>query len=226
MDNPVICIDGPSGAGKGTAAVIVAQRLGFHLLDSGALYRVSAIAAERSGISLDDQEAVAEIAAKMNIVFEVAKVGEPVKVILDGNDITSEVRREQTGKNASKVAKYQIVRDALLDCQKAFATQEGLVADGRDMGTVVFPDSPVKVFLTASAQERAERRYKQLKNKGISVSLAAVLRDIEARDEQDTNRSSAPLRPADDALVLDSTGLTIEQVVDKIVDHYHSQMNL
>ncbi len=224
MDNKVVCIDGPSGAGKGTVAVLVAQRLGFQLLDSGALYRVTAIAARRAGIELSDEIEVAKIAASMSLEFKVSAPGEPVRVMLADEDISYEVRQEQTGADASIVAKYQRVRDALLSYQQAFATEDGLVADGRDMGTVVFPTSAVKIFLTASAEERAKRRYKQLKNKGNDVSLAAVLRDIEARDEQDTNRVSAPLRAADDAFRLDSTDLTIDEVVDAIVNHYHSNI--
>jgi len=223
MNNaPVICIDGPSGAGKGTASVMVAQALGFKLLDSGALYRVTGIAADRAGVDLTDEMAVAKVAEGMSLDFVVDVPGEPVRVLLDGNDITSDVRTERTGLLASSVAKLQPVRDALFECQRQFAKSPGLVADGRDMGTVVFPESPFKVFLTASAEERAQRRYKQLKNKGNGVSLAAVLRDIEARDEQDMNRASAPLRPADDALIIDSTSLSIDEVVEQIVAHYTS----
>jgi len=224
MNNaPVICIDGPSGAGKGTASVMVAQALGFKLLDSGALYRVTGIAADRADVDLEDAAAVAQVAEGMSLDFVVDVPGEPVRVLLDGNDITADVRTERTGLLASKVAKLQPVRDALFECQRQFAQAPGLVADGRDMGTVVFPESIFKVFLTASAEERAQRRYKQLKNKGNDVSLAAVLRDIEARDEQDINRASAPLRPADDALIIDSTSLSIDEVVAQIVAYYHSK---
>ncbi len=215
---PVVCIDGPSGAGKGTAAVMVAKALGYNLLDSGALYRVVAIAAEKRGVNPTDEEGVAVIAQTMRLDFEVSSADEPVQVLLDGDNITDEVRLESTGAKASVVAPLTTVRAALLEYQRHFVKAPGLVADGRDMGTVVFPESPYKIFLTASAEERAERRHKQLKNKGVSVSLAAVLEDIRIRDERDMNRATAPLTAAADALTIDSTSLSIEDVVEQIIE--------
>ncbi|RMA81201.1 (d)CMP kinase [Umboniibacter marinipuniceus] len=220
---PVVCIDGPSGAGKGTAAVMVAQALGYHLLDSGALYRVVAIAAEKRGVSPTDEAAVADIANTMRLDFAVGGADEPVQVLLEGENITHEVRLESTGAKASVVAPLKAVRAALLDYQRHFVKAPGLVADGRDMGTVVFPESPYKIFLTASAEERADRRFKQLKNKGVNVSLAAVLEDIRIRDDRDMNRATAPLKAADDALTIDSTSLSIKEVVDSIVAFVRSR---
>ena len=222
-DFPVVCIDGPSGAGKGTAAVMVAQALGYHLLDSGALYRVVAIAAEKRGVSPTDEAAVAAIAQSMRLDFAVSSAEEPVQVLLEGENITDEVRLESTGAKASVVAPLKAVRAALLDYQRHFVKSPGLVADGRDMGTVVFPESPYKIFLTASAEERADRRYKQLKNKGVNVSLAAVLEDIRIRDDRDMNRATAPLKAAADALTIDSTSLSIKEVVDSIIEFVRSR---
>ncbi|MEQ3696914.1 MAG: (d)CMP kinase [Pseudomonadales bacterium] len=222
-DFPVVCIDGPSGAGKGTAAVMVAQALGYHLLDSGALYRVVAIAAEKRGVSPTDEAAVAAIAQTMRLDFAVSSAEEPVQVLLEGENITDEVRLESTGAKASVVAPLKSVRAALLDYQRHFVKSPGLVADGRDMGTVVFPESPYKIFLTASAEERADRRYKQLKNKGVNVSLAAVLEDIRIRDDRDMNRATAPLKAAADALTIDSTSLSIKEVVDSIIEFVRSR---
>ena len=222
-DFPVVCIDGPSGAGKGTAAVMVAQALGYHLLDSGALYRVVAIAAEKRGVSPTDEAAVAAIAQSMRLDFAVSSAEEPVQVLLEGENITDEVRLESTGAKASVVAPLKAVRAALLDYQRHFVKSPGLVADGRDMGTVVFPESPYKIFLTASAEERADRRYKQLKNKGVNVSLAAVLEDIRIRDDRDMNRATAPLKASADALTIDSTSLSIKEVVDSIIEFVRSR---
>lgn len=215
----VICIDGPSGAGKGTVASLLAERLGYPLLDSGALYRVTAVAALDAGVDLASEDEVAAIAKQMNISFKAASANEPVSVLLNGQDITARVRLEDTGAQASIVAKHPAVRSALLEVQRSFAVTPGLVADGRDMGTVVFPEAKFKVFLTASSEERAKRRVNQLKNQGVNVSLAAVLRDIEARDERDTNRAVSPLKPADDALLLDSTDLSIEEVLNRIISY-------
>ncbi|WP_298635371.1 (d)CMP kinase [uncultured Umboniibacter sp.] len=223
VDFPVVCIDGPSGAGKGTAAVMVAQALGYHLLDSGALYRVVAIAAEKRGVSPTDEAAVAAIAQTMRLDFAVSSAEEPVQVLLEGENITDEVRLESTGAKASVVAPLKAVRAALLDYQRHFVKSPGLVADGRDMGTVVFPESHYKIFLTASAEERADRRYKQLKNKGVNVSLAAVLEDIRIRDDRDMNRATAPLKAAADALTIDSTSLSIKEVVDLIIEFVGSR---
>jgi len=214
---PVITIDGPSGSGKGTIARRVANALGFHLLDSGALYRLTAIAAQNRGIRLDDAEAVAEIARDLDIVFA-SSVDGSERILLSGEDVTQEVRRESTGAGASTVAAIPVVREALLERQRAFQRMPGLVADGRDMGTHVFTSAALKIFLTASAEERAKRRYKQLKDKGMDVSLAALSRDIEDRDRRDSERSVAPLKPAPDARLLDSSGLSIEHVTNTVLE--------
>ena len=212
---PVIAVDGPGGSGKGTVTQMLAKKLGWHLLDSGALYRLTALAAVRQGVSLDDETALVRVALSLDVAFEPTPAGEPAKVILAGEDVTAEIRTETCGDNASRVAVMQPVRDALLQRKRDFRRAPGLVADGRDMGTVVFPDAPVKIFLTASAEERARRRYSQLKDAGVDVNIDALLEEIRVRDERDMNRSAAPLRPADDAQVIDSTGLSIEEVLDR-----------
>ncbi|TGN41901.1 (d)CMP kinase [Marinobacter confluentis] len=212
---PVITVDGPGGSGKGTVTQMLAKKLGWHLLDSGALYRLTALAATRQGVALDDEAELIRVAASLDVAFEPTPPGEPVKVLLGGDDVTGEIRTESCGDNASKVAVIQSVRDALLQRQRDFRVAPGLVADGRDMGTVVFPDAPVKIFLTASAEERAQRRYSQLKDAGVDVNIDALLKEIRVRDERDMNRSAAPLKPADDAQVIDSTGLSIEEVLDR-----------
>ena len=209
---PVIAIDGPSGSGKGTVAAEVARRLGWRVLDSGALYRLVAHAARRVGVALDDPEALARIASGLQVEFRDGQV------LLDGEDVTRRIRTETAGNDASKVAAIPEVRQALLQWQRAQARPPGLVADGRDMGTVVFPDAPVKIFLDASAEERARRRYNQLKEQGIDVSLRDLVAEIEARDRRDRNRSVAPLKPAPDALVIDSTDLSVEEVVAKVME--------
>ena len=213
---PVIAIDGPSASGKGTVAGLVAKALGFHYLDSGALYRLLALAATRAGISLDDEQALADLAANMDIRFEGSEVW------LDGELAGDELRSEQTGGLASKVAALHPVRAALLDKQRAFRRAPGLVTDGRDMASVVFPDAQLKIFLTASASARAERRYKQLKEKGMDANIANLLQEIRMRDERDSQRSAAPLQQDPGAGLLDTTALTIDQAVDSVLTDYRS----
>ena len=214
---PVIAIDGPSGSGKGTIAHRVAKALGWHLLDSGALYRLVALSASKGGVALDDVEGLARLAGALDVQFDSNEDGSE-RIWLDGEDVTNEVRKEETGAGASAVAVIPAVRDSLLARQRAFRQPPGLVADGRDMGTHVFSDAPLKIFLTASAEERARRRHKQLKDKGMDVSLAALSRDIEYRDRRDSERSVAPLRPAEDARILDSSGQSIEAVTQTVLD--------
>lgn len=213
---PVIAIDGPSGSGKGTIARRVAIALGWHLLDSGALYRLVGLAATRRGIAVDDEPAVAQLAQNLDMRFGMDADGEE-QIWLDGDDVTAAVRTEAAGASASAVALLPMLRSALLDRQRAFRRPPGLVADGRDMGTQVFPDAGLKVFLTASVEERARRRYKQLNGKGIDVSLAAVSQDIAERDRRDAERLVAPLRPAVEARILDSTARSIDEVTQIIL---------
>jgi len=213
---PVLTIDGPSGSGKGTISRAVASRLGWHFLDSGALYRAVGLAAAWASIDFGDAVALAECAARTKIAFEGDETGEPA-VLVDGNDVTDELRTETAGAAASAIAALPAVREALVARQRAFAQPPGLVADGRDMGTVIFPDARIKVFLTASASERAERRYKQLKDKGLDVTLPGLLREILARDARDAQRTVAPLKPADDAVTIDTTGVPIDAVVERVL---------
>jgi len=214
---PVLTIDGPSGSGKGTISARVATALGWHLLDSGALYRAIGYAAGIAGLDLSDAEAVTRCAETTKITFRDPKDGGETRVFVNSHDATSEIRTETCGAAASAIAAIPSVRAALFDKQRSFRRSPGLVADGRDMGTVIFPDAAHKVFLTASADERAKRRYKQLKEKGLSVTLSSLLREIEARDVRDAGRAVAPLRPADDAILIDSTGMQIDDVVAKVL---------
>ncbi len=213
---PVLTIDGPSGSGKGTISRAVAQRLGWHYLDSGAIYRAVGQEAAWEGIDLSDPDAVAACAARTEIRFVNEGAGEP-HVLVNGKDATRALHTESAGAVASAIAAYPSVRAALVDLQLRFRQKPGLVADGRDMGTVIFPDAPYKVFLTASAAERARRRYKQLKDKGVSVNLDSLLHEIAARDERDAGRAVAPLKPADDAVILDSTGMPITEVIERVL---------
>ncbi|MGQ8363728.1 (d)CMP kinase [Glaciecola sp. 1036] len=223
MENvPVITVDGPSGAGKGTLSAKLAQTLDWHFLDSGAIYRVLAVAALHHNIDLHDQSGLSPLAAGLDVTFESSEHG--TRIILEGEDVTYDIRNEEVGSAASQVAAIPLVREALLRRQRGFAQSPGLVADGRDMGTVVFPDAVAKVFLTASAEARAERRYKELKDKGLDVKISRLLEDIKARDERDSNRIVAPLRPAEDAFELDSTGLSITQVFEKAKEFIDSKL--
>ena len=214
---PILTIDGPSGSGKGTIARAVADRLGWHMLDSGAIYRAVGHAACAKGLDVSDAQAVARCAATTRIEFRDPGDGGDTRVIIDGEDATDAIRTETAGAAASAIAALPEVRKALVNKQLAFRQPPGLVADGRDMGTVIFPDAPFKVFLTASAAERAERRYKQLKSKGLDVTLANLLHEIELRDARDASRMVAPLRPAADAVVIDTTGQPIPMVVDRVL---------
>lgn len=214
---PVIAIDGPSASGKGTVAAKVAEALGFHFLDSGALYRLVGLAAMDRGVALDDAAAVAAIARELDVSFQSGRVR------LDGRDVTNTIREERVSAAASKVAAAQPVRDALLERQRAFRESPGLVADGRDMGSVVFPDASVKIFLTADPAERARRRHKQLIEKGMSASIADLLEEIRERDERDSRRAAAPLRKCADAIELDTTGISVDAAVAQVLALYHQQ---
>ena len=218
---PVLAIDGPSGSGKGTVSRLVADALGWHLLDSGALYRLVGLAAQRHGISLEDEAGLENLARGLDVVFQ--GEGEATRVLLEGDDVSDAIRTEQAGNSASRVAALPGVRTALLERQRAFRTPPGLVADGRDMGSVVFPDAEIKVFLTASPEERAKRRYKQLKEKGFSGSLSALSEEIAERDRRDASRAVAPLKPAPDAVQIDTTGVGIDQVVERVLTLVRAQ---
>ncbi len=218
---PVITIDGPSGTGKGTIAQLLADTLGWHLLDSGALYRIVAVGAADKSLKTNNINEICDFAAAMKVVFSTHFEG---SILLNGEEISSQVRLEETAELASQVAAIPELREVLLQRQRDFRLEPGLVADGRDMGTVVFPDAGAKFFLTASAEERAQRRYKQLINKGVSVNLRALLQDINSRDERDANRKVSPLRPADDAVVIDTTTLTIEEVLEAVLIEVRAKM--
>lgn len=213
---PVITVDGPGGSGKGTLSGMLAARLGWHLLDSGALYRLLAYAAQNHGADLTNEEILTSLAAHLDVQFIAGEDAGEQRIILEGEDVSRAIRTETVGAGASKVAALPAVREALLARQQAFREAPGLVADGRDMGTVVFPDAQLKIFLTASPEIRAERRYRQLLEKGETASLAGLLDEINARDERDMNRSIAPLRPAEDAVLIDSSHMSIENVLETV----------
>lgn len=214
---PVLTIDGPSGSGKGTISRAVADALGWHLLDSGAIYRAVGYAASMAGIDLSDAAAVTRCAETTKITFRDPKDGGETRVIVNGHDATDEIRTETCGAAASAIAAIPAVRTALFEKQRSFRKAPGLVADGRDMGTVVFTDAAHKIFLTASAEERARRRYKQLKEKGLTVTLSSLLREIQARDERDATRKVAPLKPATGALIVDTTAIAVDDVVARVL---------
>jgi CMP/dCMP kinase len=224
MTVPVVAIDGPSGSGKGTISQWLAGKLGWHLLDSGALYRLVALAGQKAGIDLSNAAAMTEIAEQLDIAFRLEPGEEGVRTLLQDEDVSLTLRTEECGRVASIVAAIPAVRTALLHRQRAFRRPPGLVADGRDMGTVVFPDAEVKIFLTAGAEARAERRYKQLNEKGIGANLADLLRDILKRDQRDQERAVSPLKPAEDAVILDTTGMSIAEVCERVYAEFQSRM--
>jgi len=214
---PVITVDGPSGSGKGTVCRLLADKLGWDVLDSGAIYRVLSLAALHHQIALDNEEGLVPLAANLDVQFLVDSQTNAGKVILEGEDVTTTIRNEEVGAAASKVAALPRVREALLRRQRAFRTENGLIADGRDMGTVVFQDAPLKIYLTASAEERARRRFVELNERGHDVTLSGLLQDIQARDERDMNRAVAPLVPAEDAIEIDTSEFNAQQVFDKVI---------
>jgi cytidylate kinase len=214
---PVITIDGASGTGKGVVTHLVAKQLGWRLLDSGALYRVLALAAEKHRIPLDDEAALVNQAGHLDVQFVATDVSLPPTILLEGQDVTEVIRTEKIGNSASKIGALPLVREALLDRQRAFRQSPGLATDGRDMGTVIFPDADIKIFLIASPEERARRRYNQLKEKGINVNLSDLILELKERDKRDQERAVAPLRPAEDAICIDTDQLNIEQVVDQVM---------
>ncbi len=215
-DAPVIAIDGPSGVGKGTVCLHLANKTGWHLLDSGAIYRVLAFAAITANIPLDDEDKLSTLARDLNVSFQNAMDTDKMEIFLDNQEISSQIRTEECGNAASQVARFSPVREALLTRQRDFCRHPGLIADGRDMGTVVFPGARVKIFLTASPEVRLNRRYKQLKEQGFSVNLARLSAEIAERDNRDRLREESPLKPATDAVVIDTTTMRIEQVINKI----------
>ena len=220
---PVLTIDGPSGSGKGTISLLIARKLGWHMLDSGALYRLVAFGTEKHQIPLQEEAKLADYARHLDVRFEQADGSDELAIYLEGEDVTRGIRTETCGNAASKVAAIQAVRDALLDRQRDFSQPPGLEADGRDMRTTVFPEARLKIFLTASAEERAKRRYKQLKDKGIDVSLPALVKEIAERDARDSQRTASPLKPAADAVQLDTSSLSIDEVVQRVEQLYQER---
>ncbi|BAJ02044.1 cytidylate kinase [Shewanella violacea DSS12] len=216
---PVVTIDGPSGVGKGTISQLLAQRLGWKLLDSGAIYRVLALAAIHHNVQLDNEESLTLLASHLDVQFVTSSETQGIKVVLEGEDVSTDIRSPECSKAASIVAAFPRVREALLRRQRAFNTTPGLIADGRDMGTVVFPSTPAKIYLIASAEERAQRRYNQLQDKGFDVNIDRLLSEIKERDDRDMNRTVSPLVPADDALVIDTSGIGIEDVLNLVLAH-------
>ncbi|MBP9722336.1 MAG: (d)CMP kinase [Gammaproteobacteria bacterium] len=215
---PIITIDGPVGSGKGSLSVMVARHLNYHLLDSGALYRVLALAINKRGIEVTDETKIHEVAVGLNIAFKEKIIGEPAAIILDDQDVTAEIRQESCGNLASVISSYSTVRAALMGRQREFLKLPGLVADGRDMGTVVYPDAWVKFFLTASQEVRANRRWRQLQDSQSGVNLTSLLDEIKRRDDRDINRVNSPLRPAPDAIIIDSSEMTINQVLTNMIN--------
>ena len=216
MSNNILTIDGPSGVGKGTVARVMARKLGWYLLDSGAIYRAFALVVDSRGIGIGDEDALEEIAQTLDLTFKTEEDSELVSVFLDGRDVSKILRTEQTGEMASKIASIGVVRGALLKRQQDFAQIPGLVADGRDMGTVVFAEAPFKIFLTASSEERAQRRLKQLQAQGTTGIISQILADVVARDERDSSRKNSPLKPAKDAFIIDTTELSIDEVIAQV----------
>jgi len=220
---PVLTIDGPSGSGKGTISLLIARKLGWHMLDSGALYRLVAFGTEKHQIPLQEEAKLADYARRLDVRFAQVDGSDELAIYLEGEDVTRGIRTETCGNAASKVATIQAVRDALLDRQRDFSQPPGLVADGRDMGTTVFPEAGLKIFLTASAEERAKRRYKQLNDKGIDVSLPALVKEIAERDARDSQRTASPLKPASDAVQMDTSSLSIDEVVQRVEQLYQER---
>ncbi|MBW8184632.1 (d)CMP kinase [Shewanella nanhaiensis] len=222
---PVVTIDGPSGAGKGTISQLLAERLGWKLLDSGAIYRVLALAAIHHNVELDNEDSLTLLAAHLDVQFITGNGSKGIKVVLEGEDVSNDIRSQECSNAASKVAAFPRVREALLRRQRAFSEAPGLIADGRDMGTVVFSKAPVKLYLTASAEERAQRRYNQLQDKGFDVNIDQLLTEIKERDDRDMNRSVAPLVPAEDALVIDTSEIGIEEVLNIALAHIETNLS-